>query len=414
MHSRSRRDGRWQRRLDDPLADGAARHGELRDVVDVQVGEGRLDPAGQPVLREELAVGLRRGGEPSGNPQPERRQLADHLAQGCVLAAHLVEIVHAEGMQRDYVSFHGIFRFQVAGVGWSCAGGPEVHNPVMNPPDANKPGARRRVVFFLSDQTGVTAEMLGRSLLTQFEAHDFEQVTLPFINTVDKADEAIRRINADAEARGQRPIIFATFVRDEIRDRFIDVEGLFLDFFEAFIGPLERELRTRSSHTVGRTHGMKDSGSYDRRIEATNFALNNDDGARTNEYERSDVILVGVSRSGKTPTCLYLALAYGVFAANYPLSDDEFESGQLPRSLEAHRSKLFGLTISPERLQQIRRERRATGRYASPEQVRYELRAADTIFRRYQIPYIDTTELSVEEIASTILNNTGIERRFRP
>lgn len=284
----------------------------------------------------------------------------------------------------------------------------------MNPPDADKPGARRRVIFFLSDQTGVTAEMLGRSLLTQFEAHDFEQSTLPFIDTVDKADEAVRRINADARARGQRPIIFATFVRDEIRDRFIDVEGLFLDFFEAFIGPLERELRTRSSHTIGRAHGMKDTGSYDRRIEATNFALNNDDGARTNEYERSDVILLGVSRSGKTPTCLYLALAYGVFAANYPLSDDEFESGQLPKSLEPHRAKLFGLTISPERLQQIRRERRATGRYASPEQVRYELRGADTIFRRYQIPHIDTTELSVEEIASTILNNTGIERRFRP
>src|SRR5690606_17888651 len=181
-----------------------------------------------------------------------------------------------------------------------------------------------------------------------------------------------------------------------------------------FIGPLERELRTRSSHTIGRTHGVKDLSAYDRRIEATNFALNNDDGVRTTEYGRSDVVLLGVSRSGKTPTCLYMALAYGVFAANYPLSEDEFESGELPKSLEPHRAKLFGLTISPERLRQIRRERRSTGRYASAEQVRYELRGAEAIFRRYQIPYIDTTELSVEEIASTILSNTGIERRFRP
>jgi regulator of PEP synthase PpsR (kinase-PPPase family) len=159
---------------------------------------------------------------------------------------------------------------------------------------------------------------------------------------------------------------------------------------------------------------MKDPDTYDKRMEATNFALNNDDGSRTTEFGKADVILVGVSRSGKTPTCLYLALTYGVFAANYPLSEDEFESGRLPKTLEPYRSKLFGLMISPNRLQQIRRERRAVGRYASADQVRYELRGAEALFRRYQIPYVNTTEFSIEEIASTILNSTGIERRVRP
>lgn len=272
----------------------------------------------------------------------------------------------------------------------------------------------RRTVFFVSDQTGVTAETLGRSLLTQFEPHDFDQVTLPFIDSIDKADEAVRRINAVAQEQGARPIVFSTMIQDDVRARFIHAAGLFLDFFESYLGPLERELQRKSSHTIGRAHGMKDLGAYDRRIEATNFALYNDDGTQTAGYGEADVILIGVSRTGKTPTCLYLALAYGVFAANYPLSEDELESGGLPKVLEPFRRKLYGLTISPERLQQIRRERRPTGRYASPDQVRFELRAAEGLFRRYQIDFVDTTIFSIEEIASTILSKTGIERRARP
>jgi len=272
----------------------------------------------------------------------------------------------------------------------------------------------RRVVFFLSDQTGVTAETLGRSLLTQFEDYEFDQITVPFIDSVDKADEAVHRINAAASETGTRPIIFNTLVHDEIRERFAGVNGLLLDLFATFLVPLEQELRTRSSHTVGRAHGIKDASTYDKRIEATNFALSNDDGMRTSDYDQADVILLGVSRSGKTPTCLYLALTYGVFAANYPLSEDEFETGRLPKSLEPHRAKLFGLSISPERLRQIRRERRPEGQYSSIEQVRYELRGAEALFRRYQIGWVDTTGFSIEEIASKILSTTGIERRVRP
>lgn len=272
----------------------------------------------------------------------------------------------------------------------------------------------RRTVFFVSDQTGVTAETLGRSLLTQFEAHEFDQVTVPFIDTVDKADEVVRRINAVAAEQVSRPLVFSTLVKDDLRERFIRVNGLFLDFFEAFLAPLERELQTRSSHTIGRTHGMQDTGAYDRRIDAMNYALRNDDGTRTGDYEAADVILIGVSRTGKTPTCLYLALAYGVFAANYPLSEDELEAGVLPKAIEPYRRKLYGLTISPDRLQQIRRERRPAGRYSSSEQVRFELRAAEGLFRRYQVGFVDTTSFSIEEIASTILSSTGIERRIRP
>ena len=271
----------------------------------------------------------------------------------------------------------------------------------------------RRTVFFVSDQTGVTAETMGHSLLTQFEGLEYRAVTLPFVSTIDKAHEAARKINAAAAEEGLRPLVFSTLVQEELRAIVMLSNGLFLDFFEAFVGPLERELDTRSTHRAGRAHGMADIAAYTTRINATNFSLANDDGGG-GDYPHADVVLIGVSRSGKTPTCLYMALQYGIFAANYPLTDDDLESGELPKMLAPHRDRLYGLTIKPERLQQIRNERRPESRYSSRQQVQYELRAAETLFQRYAIPYLDTTECSIEEIASRIINNTGIERRLRP
>jgi hypothetical protein len=272
----------------------------------------------------------------------------------------------------------------------------------------------RRTVFFVSDQTGVTAETMGHSLLTQFDGHALRQVTLPFISTVDKAEDAVRRINATAASEGVRPVIFSTLLQEDTREILKRADGLFLDFFDAFLAPLELELKQKSSRTQGRAHGMADLGAYTLRIDATNFALANDDGAITRDYDRADLILVGVSRSGKTPTCLYMALQYGIFAANYPFADEEFESGRIPQRLLKHQRKLYGLTIARERLQQIRNERRPNSKYCSPTQVEYELRGAEAIFKRYDIPCINTTECSIEEIASRILDKTGLERRLRP
>jgi [pyruvate, water dikinase]-phosphate phosphotransferase / [pyruvate, water dikinase] kinase len=272
----------------------------------------------------------------------------------------------------------------------------------------------RRTVFFVSDQTGVTAETMGHSLLTQFDGQAFRQVTLPFISTVDKAEEAVRRINATAATEGLRPVIFSTLVQEDMREIIKRANGLFLDFFDAFLGPLELELKVKSSRAQGKAHGMQDIGAYTLRINATNFALANDDGAVTRDYDRADLVLVGVSRSGKTPTCLYMALQYGIFAANFPFAEEEFETGELPASLAKVQRKLYGLTIASERLQQIRHERRPNSKYSSSSQVEYEVRAAEAIFRRYDIPCINTTECSIEEIASRILDKTGLERRLRP
>lgn len=272
----------------------------------------------------------------------------------------------------------------------------------------------RRTVFFVSDQTGVTAETMGHSLLTQFDGLEFRPVTLPFISTPDKAEEAVRKINLVAQQEGVRPIVFSTLVQDDLRALVKRANGLFLDFFDAFLGPLEAEFAVRSSHTSGRAHSMSDLNAYTMRINATNFALANDDGAGSRDYERADVVLIGVSRSGKTPTCLYLALQYGIFAANFPLTEDELESGNLPPLLRPHQRKLFGLTIKPDRLQQIRNERRPDSRYASPQQVQYEVRAAEALFGKLGVPFLETTECSIEEISSRILDRTGLERRVRP
>jgi len=272
----------------------------------------------------------------------------------------------------------------------------------------------RRTVFFVSDQTGVTAETMGHSLLTQFDGQQFRPVTLPFISSVDKAREAVRRIDATAAEEGARPIVFSTLVKEDVRNVVKRAQGLFLDFFDAFLGPLEAELSVKSAHATGRAHGMADLAAYTSRINATNFAVANDDGAGERDYERADVILVGVSRSGKTPTCLYMALQYGIFAANYPLTEDDLEAAHLPRALAPFKQKLYGLTIRPDRLQQIRHERRPDSRYSSLPQVQYEVRAAEALFGRLGVPSINTTECSIEEIASRIIEKTGIERRVRP
>jgi len=270
----------------------------------------------------------------------------------------------------------------------------------------------KRTVFFVSDQTGITAETMGHSLMTQFDGIEFRQLTVPFISTVDKAIEAVRKIDLVAKQEGIRPIVFSTLVQEDVRDVVRGSAGFFLDFFDPFLAPLEEELKTQSSHL--RTHRMADTHAYAMRIDATNFALANDDGSVVRDYERADVVLVGVSRSGKTPTCLYLAMQYGIFAANYPLTEEDLESRKLPGALEHYAAKLFGLTIKPDRLQQIRNERRPDSRYSSAQQVAFEVRAAESLFERHGIPWIDATECSIEEISSRILDRTGIERRLRP
>ena len=269
---------------------------------------------------------------------------------------------------------------------------------------------QRRTVFFVSDGTGITAQMLGHSLLTQFEGVEFNQVTLPFIDNVDKARDCLERIERESLRSDGQPIVFSTLVNGDVREVVRQANALFVDFFETFIGPLEGGLGIKSSHTIGRSHSAMDKQEYKQRIEAVNFSMAHDDGSSHRELGDADVILVGVSRSGKTPTSLYLALQFGIKAANYPLIPEDFTRNALPEALHAYKSKLFGLTIAPERLQEIRRERRPNSQYADPANCRYEIEQAEALMKREGIRWINSTAKSIEEIAATILRELKIER----
>jgi regulator of PEP synthase PpsR (kinase-PPPase family) len=271
--------------------------------------------------------------------------------------------------------------------------------------------SQKRTVYFLSDGTGITAQMLGHSLLTQFEGVEFTQVTLPFVDTVEKAEECLARIAAEASAGNGQPIVFSTLVNQEIRTVCRRANALFLDFFETFIDPLEAGLGLKSSHAIGRSHSAMDKKEYQQRIEAINFAMAHDDGASHRELAQADVILIGVSRSGKTPTSLYLAMQFGVKAANYPLIPEDFDRGALPEALLANKMHLYGLTIAPERLHEIRRERRPGSKYAELENCRMEIREAEALMKREGVRCINSTSKSIEEIATTILRELKIQRQ---
>lgn len=272
--------------------------------------------------------------------------------------------------------------------------------------------SQKRTIFFLSDRTGITAETLGHSLLTQFEGIDFRQINIPFIQSAASARRARDMIDRVAREEETRPILFCTLVDESLTAIIAESEGLILDFFGAFIQSLEQELGTASTHTAGRAHGMANVHNYRTRIDAMNFALRTDDGVAEKDYEKADVILVGVSRSGKTPTCLYMALQYGIFAANYPLIQDDLERLALPEVLQPYRKKIYGLTIEPVRLAQIRGERRPNSRYSDEANCREEVRIAERLFKLEEIPFLNTTTRSIEEIATTIMHQTGVMRRF--
>ena len=269
----------------------------------------------------------------------------------------------------------------------------------------------KRTVFFISDGTGITAESLGHSLLSQFEGVEWIQQRIPFINTREKALEAVQRIEAIAERDGFCPIVFTTLVDNEISALLEQAPALCLNFFKTFVAPIEAEINIKSNHTVGRTHGRTDSSDYKNRIEAINYTLAHDDGITDRDLSQADVILVGVSRCGKTPTSLYLAMQYGVKAANFPLIPEDFERGTLPGKLKEHKSKLFGLTIQPERLSQIREERRPNSKYASLSNCRAEVSDAERMMRREGIHWLDSSSKSIEEISTTVLQEIRLDNK---
>jgi regulator of PEP synthase PpsR (kinase-PPPase family) len=268
-----------------------------------------------------------------------------------------------------------------------------------------------RTVFFVSDSTGITAETFGNSILNQFGGKP-RHTRRPFIDTPEKAVEVVEEIDRAAALEGKKPIVFVTLVDAEVLGIVQHCKGLVLDMFSTFIEPLEKELGIRSNHRVGRFSDIAKSQEYTDRMAAIDYTLAHDDGQSARNLAGADVILVGVSRSGKTPTSLYLAIQHGIKAANYPLVPEDFDRQALPTTLMPYRKKCFGLTIAPERLSEIRHERRPNSPYASIENCREEVAAAETMMRREGIAWLSSTHKSIEEIAATILDEVRPERRI--
>jgi regulator of PEP synthase PpsR (kinase-PPPase family) len=268
-----------------------------------------------------------------------------------------------------------------------------------------------RTMFYVSDRTAITAETIGHSLLAQFEGTtEYREVTIPYVDSLEKASAAAERINNAARADGERPLVFSTLAEPESRALIIRSDALVLDLFHVFLEPLQRTLNAAPVVKRARSHRISNLSTYESRIAAIDFSLQHDDGARIRDYDKAEIIMIGVSRSGKTPTCLYLAMQFGFRAANYPITEEDIHSGKLPEPLKSFRGRLHGLTIDARRLASIREERRPGSRYASIEQCRIEVRQVESLFRAQDIPFINTTNMSVEEIATRVVQTRGMER----
>ena len=241
-----------------------------------------------------------------------------------------------------------------------------------------------------------------------------DQITIPFIDSTEKANEAAARINAQARAKGGLPIVFSSLEDPMIRQIIMKSEGVVFDLFDAFMSRLEAEFHMPSTLVISSAYGMLDDNSYNIRIDAVNYALNNDDGISTKDYDKADIILIGVSRTGKTPTCLYLGLQCGIYAANYPITEEDLyiDYKKVPGVFQPYRQKLFGMTISPERLQKIRYERLPDSRYSSLVQCQREVSMTEFLYVTKSIPFLNITSMSVEEIVATLIHRSGLPRRI--
>lgn len=267
-----------------------------------------------------------------------------------------------------------------------------------------------RTVFIVSDGTGITAETLAHSILSQFDIR-FRKIRLPFIDTAEKAQEVLHTIEESTQKNSQRPIVFSTLAKIEYMNIVRKSNALHFDLIQTFVAPLEEELGMKAARAMGLSHKSADSAEYGSRMDAINFSLAHDDGQSHKNLANADVILVGVSRSGKTPTSLYLAMQYGILAANYPLIPEDFERNSLPNALKPYKDKLFGLSINPERLAAIRNERLPNSKYAALENCRQEVQNAEAMMKREGIRWLSSTTKSIEEIATSIMQELKLEKR---
>jgi [pyruvate, water dikinase]-phosphate phosphotransferase / [pyruvate, water dikinase] kinase len=265
-------------------------------------------------------------------------------------------------------------------------------------------------VFFLSDSTGISAETMGNALLIQFPDTAFERTLFPFITTVEEAQRVVALLDECMDGP-VTPLVFTTAADDTIRGELARTRAPVIDFFDIHMSRVEEILGRQGLHEAARLHSVGDIRDYNTRMAAVEFTIEHDDGQSLRALDKADVILTAVSRCGKTPTSMYLALQHGLFVANYPLVDEDLEDSGLPRPIAEYADRCVGLTTTVERLSRVRNERRPGSRYASTEQCRWELRRAQALFDAHRIPVIDSSSRSVEEMSTLILQTLKRKRK---
>jgi len=262
-------------------------------------------------------------------------------------------------------------------------------------------------VFFLAGGTGISAETLGNMMLQQFPSVAFARRKIPFITTTEQARGVVRELDA-AMTESVTPLVFSTVSDEQVRNELQQTRCAFIDLFGSHLDTVERVLHVNATHGAAALHGVGDTRRYDARMKAIEFAMEHDDGASLRNLEQADLILVAPSRCGKTPTSMYLALQHGLKVANYPLVEEDFDTGDLPRPVRNLGSKCFGLLSTAARLSQVRGERRPGSRYASLAQCSFELRRAEALYRAHRIPSINSASMSVEEMAAVIMQSSRL------
>lgn len=267
----------------------------------------------------------------------------------------------------------------------------------------------QRTVFFVSESTGITAETLGHSLLSQFPHIDFTLHQRPFIDNEKKARALVEEINQISKDESFKPLVFATMPETNINHILQTANCHYYEIFESYLDQIGKDLATEPTRESGLSHGLVNQKNYDARIDALNYTLKHDDAMVLKTIGEADVIIVGVSRSGKTPTSLYLALKFGIKAANYPITEDDFERNELPAVLMEHRDKLFATSIKAKRLSQIREKRMPNSSYASLANCKAEIKKAQALYEKYGLIPMDVTKQSIEELAAQIVRKLKLK-----
>jgi regulator of PEP synthase PpsR (kinase-PPPase family) len=280
--------------------------------------------------------------------------------------------------------------------------------------DSEKPlgGSKsRRRIYYVSDRTARTAELNGESLLSQFPHFEYQTHRFAFIDNEAKVNKLVFTIKQHINEGEEPPVIFSTLVEPRLRELLSTSGAAIIDLYDTFLSPLKKILHSSVSTRVGASHEgfeLREASDYQRRSKALDFTLAHDDGLRPHHYDEADVIIVGVSRSAKTPICLYLAMHFFVRAANFPLTGEDLAGEQLPPFLRDKKNKIIGLHINPERLHAIRQKRRPDSPYAALQNCRQEVRRADEMFKISGVPIYDISTTSVEEIAVQILKKMDL------